>query len=162
MRVTALLGAVALLAACQSGGGGEASAESAIRAANAGYDKALIDGDAAALEEYYTDDFQIIDDDGELHDKQNQIAFMTREVDLLNARADEVDVTMLGPDSALVTGRFTGRYRYQGKEEDFTERYTSVWVRDGGRWRVKHEHASLVPKPEAGEVAGSVETTEAS
>ena len=160
MRVTALLGAVALLAACQNGGG-EASAESAVRAANAEYDKALIEGDAAALEQHYTDDFQIIDDDGELHDKQNQIAFMTREVDLLNARGDEVEVTMLGPDSALVTGRFSGRYRYQGKEQDFTERYTSVWVRRDGRWQVRHEHASLVPKPEAADAPATAGAAEA-
>jgi ketosteroid isomerase-like protein len=73
---------------------------------------------------------------------------MTQEVDLLNARGDDVKVTMLGPDSALVTGRFVGRYRYKGKEEDFTERYTSVWVRKDRQWRVRHEHASLVPKPQ--------------
>jgi ketosteroid isomerase-like protein len=52
---------------------------------------------------------------------------------------------MLGPDAALLTGRFKGRYRMGGKEADFTERYTSVWVREGKDWRVKHEHASLVP-----------------
>ena len=82
MRVTALLGAVALLAACQDGGGGsgEASAESAIRTANAEYDKAVINGDAEALERYYTDDFQRIGNDGAVHGKKDQIAFMTGEV----------------------------------------------------------------------------------
>ena len=151
MRVTALLATVALLAACQQGGRDQASAESAIRAASAGYDKALLDGDAAALEGYYTDDFQIIDDDAEVHGKRDQIAFMTREVDLIETRGDELAVTMLGPDSALVTGRISGRYRYQGKEDVFTERFTNVWVRDGDRWRVRHEHGSQVPKPEAAE-----------
>ncbi|HEU4497971.1 MAG TPA: DUF4440 domain-containing protein, partial [Sphingomicrobium sp.] len=60
-------------------------------------------------------------------------------------------VAMLGPDAALVTGRFIGRYRYKGTETDFTERYTSIWVRDGERWRVMHEHTSIQPAEEGKE-----------
>ena len=149
MRATVLLAACALLSACHSGGADNSSAESAIRAANAGYDQALIDGKAATLAEYFTDDFQIVDGEGKVRGKQDQIAFMTREVDLLDARGDDVAVTMLGSDSALVTGRYSGRYRYQGQEADFTERYTSVWVRRDGRWRVRHEHTSVIRKPAA-------------
>ena len=149
MRALTLMVATGLLAACNQHSPAQDNPEDQLRAANAQYDQALIDGDAAALTRYYTDDFQIIDDDGAVHDKKNQVQFMTKEVDLLNARGDDVKVTMLGPDSALVTGRFAGRYRYKGKEEDFTERYTSVWVRKDGQWRVRHEHASLVPKAQS-------------
>ena len=151
MRATPLLAALALLGACHQGGRDQASAGSALRAANAQYDKALVDGDAAALERYYTDDFQRFGNDGQVHGKKDQIAAMTREVDLREARSDEVMVTMLGRDSALVTGRVSGRYRYRGKDDDFTERFTSVWVRDGDRWRVRHEHASLLPRPREGQ-----------
>lgn len=153
MRAAPFLAAFALLAACNQGGRDEASFESAVRAANDEYNKSLIDGDAAALERYYTDDFQRIGNDGQVHSKQDQIASMSREVDLLQARGDEVAVTMLGPDSAIVTSRISGRYRYQGMDDDFTERYTSVWVHDGDRWRVRHEHATLVPKPEAAQAS---------
>ena len=131
----------------------QAEALKALEAANAAYDKALIDGDAKALARIYTDDFQIVDDDGAVHGKQDQIDFMTRKVDLLSATGDDVRVTMLGPDSALVTGRFTGRYRMDGKESDFVERYTSVWVRQNGEWKVRHEHASLLPKKEVAPAA---------
>lgn len=147
MRNIALLGAGAFLAGCAVNIPDAGKSQREVEAANAGYDRALIAGDAAALDKYYTNDFQIIDDDGEIHDKQDQIGFMTKKVDLLNAQGDDVKVTMLGRDAALVTGRFTGRYRMEGKESDFTERYTSVWVRRGGEWKVRHEHASLVPKP---------------
>lgn len=143
----ALVIAMLLLSAgCAAAGEDKGAAEKALLAANAEYEKALIAGDAAALGRFYTDDFQIIDDDGAIHRKANQIAFMTKEVDLLQARGDDVKVTMLGRDSALVTGRFAGRYRYNGKVEDFQERYTSVWQRQDGNWRVRHEHASSVPK----------------
>ena len=148
MRALKLTVAMGLLAACTRQPAAQDNAEAQLRAANAQYDQALIAGDAAALNRHYTDDFQIIDDDGAVHDKKGQVQFMTQEVDLLNARGDDVKVTMLGPDSALVTGRLTGRFRYKGQEEDFTERYTSVWVRRDGQWRVRHEHSSLVPKPQ--------------
>lgn len=145
MRALTLMVATGLLAACDHQSAPQDNPEDQLRAANAQYDQALIEGDAAALNRHYTDDFQRIGNDGAVHDKKNQVQFMTQEVDLLNARGDDVNVTMLAPDSALVTGRFVGRYRYKGKEEDFTERYTSVWVRKDGQWRVRHEHASLVP-----------------
>ena len=144
MRALTLM-AAGLLAACNHQPSAQDNPEEELRAANARYSRALVDGDAAALNRLYTEDFQRIGNDGAVHGKKDQVRFMTREVDLLNARADEVEVTMLGPDGALVTGRVAGRYRYNGKEDDFTERFTSVWVREDGRWRVRHEHASLLP-----------------
>ncbi len=147
MRAIHYLVPLLVLAACQKPAPDEAAARQGLLAANASYDKALVDGDAAALERFYTDDFSIIDDDAGIHGKREQIDFMTKTVDLLDAKSDGVRVTMLGPDSAMLTGRFVGRYRMDGKEAAFTERYTSVWVREGEAWRVRHEHASLVPQP---------------
>lgn len=156
MRSTLILFSAVLLAACDRPAAknddparGNPVAE--LRATNAAYDKALVDGDVAALNRFYADDFRIIDDDGGVHDKQNQIQFMTEKVDLLNARGDDVEVTLLGPNAALVTGRFSGRYRMDGKEIDFSERYTSVWVRHGDEWRVRHEHTSMMPTAPATE-----------
>lgn len=146
-RSLALIGFV-LLAGCGERAPDLREAERTLLAANAEYDRALIDGNAEALNLHYADDFTIIDDDAAIHDKANQVAFMTKEVDLLSATSDDTKVTMLGPGAAVVTGRFKGRYRYKGEEKDFTERYTSVWVRNDGRWQVRHEHASLVPGEE--------------
>src|SRR5687768_2757682 len=109
MRALALMVATGLIAACNQQSTEQDNPEDQLRAANAQYDQALIQGDAAALHRYYTDDFQRIGNDGAVHDKKNQVQLMTKEVDLLNGRGDDVKVTMLGPDSALVTGRFAGR-----------------------------------------------------
>ena len=57
-----------------------------------------------------------------------------------------VRVRMLSPDAALLTERFTGRYRLDGREADFTERYTSIWVPDRGKWRLTDEQLSMVPQ----------------
>ena len=116
-----------------------------VLAANAAKDEAMIARDPERLARFYTNDYLLIDDDAALHDKPDQVQFMTQNVELLKARSDDVKVTMLAPGAALVTGRLTGRYRMDGKESDFTERYTGVWLREDGRWRVKHEHGSLVP-----------------
>lgn len=154
MRALTLIVTTGLLAACNHQSSAQDNSEDQLRAANSQYDQALIEGDAAALNRLYTDDFERIGNDGAVHDKMNQVQLMTQEVDLLSGRGDDVKVTMFGPDSALVTGRFVGSYSYMGKKEDFTERYTSVWVRKDGQWRVRHEHASLVPKAPKHRVTG--------
>lgn len=146
MRAKALIVIIGLMSACSDDSTDHVAAEAALRAANAQYDLALIEGDAAALNRFYADDFRIISDDAEISDKKEQIRFMTQEVDLVEARSDDVRLDMLGPDSALMTGRFTGRYRYKGEEKDFVERYTAIWAREGENWRLKHEHSSIQPK----------------
>ena len=134
-----------LSAGCAGPAGGDAAeAVREVMAANAAKDAAMIRRDAAALGALHADDYQIIDDDGAVHGRANQIEFMTTSVQLLEARSDEVRVSMLAPDVALLSGRMTGRYRMGRREEDFVERYTGVWVRQSGRWRVRHEHASMV------------------
>lgn len=122
------------------------SAQPALEQANAAYDAALLARDAEALAQIYTDDFTFIGDNAEQRDKAAQIAYMTSDaIELLEARSTEVEVTMLGADAALVTGRLIGRFRAGGEEHAFTERYTSVWRRDGAEWRLRHEHSSLEP-----------------
>ena len=148
MRKALLIAMLAGVAACSDRATRADASTAGLQEANAAYDRALIDGDAAALSKIYADDFTIIDDDAGIHGKQDQIRTMTQVVDLLEARSDDVKVTPLGQDAALLTGRFTGRYRAGGEENSFTERYTSVWVREGGEWKVRHEHASILPEPQ--------------
>lgn len=151
MRYTSIVLMILMLTGCSASSANPANSETEILAVNEAYNRALVEGDALALNLLLTNDFRIIDDDAGIHDKRDQIEFMTTEIDLIHARGDDVEVAMLGPDAALVTGRFIGRYRYKGTETDFTERYTSIWVRDGERWRVMHEHTSIQPAEEGKE-----------
>lgn len=151
MRKTSIVLMSLILAGCSASSANPLNSEAEIRAANEAYNRALVEGDALALNLFLTDDFRIIDDDAGIHGKRDQIEFLTTEIDIIHARGDGVEVAMLGPDAALVTGKFIGRFRYQGTETDFTERYTSIWVRDGERWRVMHEHASIQPAEEGTE-----------
>ena len=123
------------------------AAVAAVTAANAAKDHAMIARDREALAAFYAEDYRVIDGRAEIHDKKNQVDFMTDSVELLRADSDQVQVELLSPGTALVTGRLTGRYRIDGKESDFVERYTGLWVEQDGKWRVKHEHASMQSPP---------------
>ena len=144
-----VLGAAAAVSSCAplQSVGWAAAHEVGLHEANAEYDRALISGDAAALTNIYTEDFSFVGDRAEQRNKAEQISYMTDgSLRLLSAASDQIAVTPLGRDHALLTGRFRGRYRAGGREADFVERYTSVWVRHGSRWRLRHEHSSLVPE----------------
>ena len=157
MRLAIIIMGSLLLAAC----GAEVAAKpedqkaaiEAVTAANSAKDRAMIARDREALAGFYTEDYQVIDSRAGIHDKKNQVDFMTNSVELLKADSDQVEVDMLAPDTALVTGRLTGRYRMEGKVSDFVERYTGVWVRQGQNWRVKHEHGSMLPERKDGNSA---------
>jgi ketosteroid isomerase-like protein len=150
MRVATLLSSSMLLAACGSAvvekPEDQRAAIEAVTAANAAKDRAMIARDAKALASFYTDDYRVIGNDAQIHDKKDQVDFMTNSVELLKADSDEVEVEMLAPDTALLTGRMIGRYRLDGKESNFVERYTGIWVKKGQAWRVKHEHGSTQPE----------------
>lgn len=119
MRLPIPMLAIVLLPSCGHAEREQAPPENAVLAANTAKDEAMIARDAAALGRFYTKDYHIIDDDAGVHDKQDQVRFMTQNVELLQARSDDVRVTMLAQDAALVTGRLTGRYRMNNKESDY-------------------------------------------
>jgi ketosteroid isomerase-like protein len=57
---------------------------------------------------------------------------------LQRLRFEEVEARSLGPDHALMTGRFvlTG-----GGVPEQTGRFTLVWVRSRNGWRILHDHS---------------------
>lgn len=138
----ATLGSCATVQGINSAAGDDTS----LRVANAEYDRALIAADADSLNGIYTQDFLFVGDKAELRNKREQISYMTNgAIRLLSAASDEIVVTPLGPNHALLTGHFSGRFRAGAYEADFVERYTSIWVRQNSRWRLRHEHSSLLP-----------------
>ena len=143
MRHAAFLLGLSLLAGCSEPQGETHSPVKVIEAANAAKDRAMVAGDPAFLENFYTADYRLIDESGEVHDKRNQVEFMTKAVDLISATSEDVQVRMLGKNAALVTGRVHGTYRRDGKELPFNDRFTSIWVSsEDSQWRVRHEHSS--------------------
>lgn len=54
-------------------------------------------------------------------------------------RFDQLETRALGADDALMTGRYT--LSGGGKAEQ-TGRFTLVWMRTAGGWRIVHDHSS--------------------
>ena len=148
MRRPALLVALLLAAAgCAEDAVVEdrVEAENQLRVANADYDRAIVTADAAALDEILADDYVYVTAEGEVRDKPTQIVNLTSgRFQLMSAGSEDVQIRWIG-DHALMIGRFPARLRRDDGEVRINERYSTLWTREGGRWRLRHEHASLIP-----------------
>ena len=114
---------------------------------NREYDEALVRGDISALERVYADEFIYTTPDGDVRDKAQQLAF-TRTTDLKfeSGQSDEVRIRIYG-NTAVMTGRFTAKGKLKDKNIDIRERYTAVWVKTDGRWRLVAEQGNLIKQP---------------
>lgn len=112
--------------------------------ANREYDEALVRGDALVLERLYSDDFIYTTPDGEVRDKAQQLAFTrTGDLRLESGQSDDVRVRVYG-NTAVMTGRFTATGKFRDQRIDIRERYTAVWVKREGRWRLVAEQGNLI------------------
>lgn len=148
MRTAAALIALAL-AGCAEGGApaDKSAAEAELRRANRAYDRAIVTADAAALEAILADDYSYVTAEGEVRDKATQIASLTSgRLQVMSAGSEEVRVRWIG-DKALMIGRFPARVTAGSRSFTINERYSALWSHQDGSWRLRHEHASLIPEP---------------
>jgi len=118
-------------------------------ALNQTYDKALEAGDPIVLAQLYAEEFEYIGPGAIVRNRQQQIdAFASGAIDLIQGRSDDVKVHQYG-NTAVLTGRFRGKVRMDSREFSFVERYSTVWVREKGRWRMVLEHGTVVPHAES-------------
>ena len=133
------------LFACSVDSGGSSKLIGELEAASAAYDEAILAQDGATLETIYSEAYQDIGPDGAIRGKQEKITSLTDpKARLLSAQSDEVAVEVFG-DVALVTGRFSGRFLSDGQEVSFSERFSTLWVKAGGGWRLRFEQVSEIP-----------------
>ncbi|MCA1625288.1 MAG: nuclear transport factor 2 family protein [Acidobacteria bacterium] len=62
---------------------------------------------------------------------------------LESGQSDDVKVRIY-KNAAVMTGRFTAKGSFRGKNIEIRERYTAVWVKKKGRWRLVAEQGNLV------------------
>jgi ketosteroid isomerase-like protein len=122
-------------------------AEQELLKVNREYDEALVRGDAAALNRIYGDEFTYTSTDGEVLDKAQQVELIrSGGLKIESGASESVKVRLYG-NTAVVLGYFKAKGQFKGQAFDSTERYTSVWVKRGGRWQLVAEQGTLVPKP---------------
>jgi uncharacterized protein (TIGR02246 family) len=150
MRRTRVIAAVALTATSialgqdQSASRDEGSnVEQTIRQLDNERIQAQIHADAAALDRIYADDFIGVGPSGTVRTKPQVISdFTSGTLKFQSITTDEVQVRVY-ENTAVETGLSTMVGQDKGKAVPRDTRFTRVWVKQEGRWRLVANHYSL-------------------
>jgi uncharacterized protein (TIGR02246 family) len=106
--------------------------------------QAQIHADAAALDRIYADDFIGVGPSGTVRTKPQVLAdFTSGNLKFQTITTDDVQVRVYG-NTAVETGRSTIIGQDKGKAFPRDNRFTRVWVKQQGRWRLVANHYSLL------------------
>ena len=106
--------------------------------------QAQIHADAAALKRIYADDFIGVGPSGTVRTKPQVISdFTSGDLRFQSISTDDVRVRVYG-NAAVETGRSTMNGQDKGKEVPHDTRFTRVWVKLQGRWRLVANHYSSI------------------
>lgn len=104
--------------------------------------QAQIHADAAALKRIYADDFIGVGPSGTVRTKPQVISdFTSGDLRFQSITTDDVRVRVYG-NAAVETGRSTMDGQDKGKAVPHDTRFTRVWVKQHGRWRLVANHYS--------------------
>jgi uncharacterized protein (TIGR02246 family) len=123
------------------------SVEQAIRQLDNERIQAQISADAAALERIYADDFIGVGPSGTVRTKAQVISdFTSGDLKFQSITTDEVQVRVY-ENTAVETGLSTMVGQDKGKAVLRDTRFTRVWVKQQGRWRlVANHYSSRIPQ----------------
>ena len=119
------------------------SVERAIRQLDNERIQAQINADARALDRIYADDFIGVGPSGTVRTKSQVISdFTSGDLKFKSITTDEVQVRAYG-EAAVETGLSTMVGQDKGKIVPRDTRFTRVWVKQKGRWRLVANHYSI-------------------
>ena len=111
------------------------------------WNEAHIRGDAAALERLWSDDLEVDVPRMPVMPKTEALAFArSGRMRFERYETSAIKVRLYG-DTAVVTGRLLRTRTINGKQMDDDWRFTKVYVRQKGQWRVVTFHASEAAQP---------------
>ena len=117
--------------------------EQAIRRLDKERIQAQVHADAEALDRIYADDFIGVGPSGTVRTKPQVIAdFTSHDLKFQSITTEEVQVRVYG-NTAVETGRSTMIGEDKGKDVPRDTRFTRVWVKQQGRWRLVANHYSI-------------------
>ncbi len=124
------------------------SAEDEVRKAGDENIRAILSGDAAALQRQYTDDYYRTGDNGKVIGKAEFIHIVSSS----NRRPSNIEllerkIRVYG-DTAVETGISNGTSERNGQSEVHEDRYTVVWRKHNGVWqKAVYQATTLAPAP---------------
>jgi len=109
--------------------------------------QAQVKADAVELERIYADDFIGVGPSGTLRTKKDVLAdFTSGRLKFQSITTDDVRIRVYG-NAAVETGLSTMKGQDAGKAVPEENRFTRVWIKQGGRWRLVSNHYSNLVKP---------------
>ena len=109
--------------------------------------QAQIHADAAALKRIYADDFIGIGPSGTVRTKKEVLAdFASGSLKFQSITTDDVRIRVYG-NAAVETGLSTMKGQDAEKVVPEENRFTRVWIKQGGRWRLVANHYSNLVSP---------------
>lgn len=93
-------------------------------------------GDRAFVDALLADDWTSTDYQGRIWTKDRVLALFDGPRPPMTSAQIDVDRVRLLGDVAIVTGRSVSAGRVDGRDVSITQRYTDIYVRRDGRWRV--------------------------
>jgi ketosteroid isomerase-like protein len=106
------------------------------------YDNAQIAGDEAALEDLLADDYVLVNSRGRRQSKADLIGDYTKPGFKLEPFTVEEAVELVWRDGAVMGGVATLRGVDAGQTFEVRLRFSDIWAKRDGKWRVIYTHAS--------------------
>jgi ketosteroid isomerase-like protein len=144
-----MLGSLLLLAAvsAQALGQSQSAVAEEIRKLDRERIQAQVNADAAALDRIYADDFIGVGPSGTVRMKKDVLSdFTSGSLKFQSITTDEVRIRVYG-NAAVETGLSTMKGRDADKVVPEENRFTRVWIKQGGRWRLVANHYSNLVRP---------------
>ena len=106
------------------------------------YKQRKIDKVAALLDE----DFVITFEDGSVYSKTGYISYnAAASLRIVEAETSELRIHLHG-NTAVMTGIYHERGDEKGKPYDYRDRFTDVWMKKDGKWRIVASHYAMPVK----------------
>lgn len=120
--------------------------EQQVAALNRAWAEAITKGDAAALERLFSDDMIVTSGSGEVRNKAGEIkdAAGAPDPDFVWTHpfiTEDVRVRVYR-EAAVVTGLAKWGFKYKGREVEQERRYTHLYVKQQGQWRIVAQQVS--------------------
>lgn len=109
--------------------------------------RALVEGDAATLDEITAEDYTHVETGGGVRDKAGFLAILSRPGVRFTSWVIEENTVRIYGDTAVVTGRYHNTVRTAaGEQPPKHARHIRVYVKHVGRWRnVAHQATAMAP-----------------
>lgn len=119
--------------------------EADLQSVSKAYDAAISRRDMATLEKILAPGVVFTTATGRVMDRAQVLEMLAKpDTHYESVESDDIRRRITG-EVAVETGRVRVRGKRKGQPVDETQRYTDVWQRMDGRWRLIAEHTSLVP-----------------